>query len=182
MGVHPVVKDQTPAGGRETLRPCETCGRPYADHPHAACFVYFGGSKGSTSPMIQRFATGAERGTELTVRYDLIPWVGLRRVAETCAEGTENHGEHNWRLGLPTHDLINHTLAHVVRYMDGDRSEDHLAHAAWGLLVAMDNEERRPAMQDGLLGADGSLTDSIRLRLDRFRALRAAGKGEIPHA
>jgi hypothetical protein len=174
MGVHPIMRgedrqavlvDLSPTGevcpdcrGRSEVA-CRTCGRSG----------------------VQRFATGAERGTDLaSIRYDLMSWVGLRRYAETCAEGASKYGENCWRLGLPTHDLINHTLAHIARYMDGDRSEDHLAHAAWGLLAAMDNEERRPAMQDGLLGADGSLTDSIRLRLDRFRALRAAGKeGEV---
>jgi hypothetical protein len=93
---------------------------------------------------VERFATGAVRGTAIEGRYDLIPLVGLRRLAETCAEGARKYGENNWARGIPSSNVINHALAHIANYLDGDRTEDHLAHAAWGLFVAMHNEERRP--------------------------------------
>jgi hypothetical protein len=93
---------------------------------------------------VERFATGAVRGTAIEGRYDLIPLVGLRRLAETCAEGARKYGENNWMRGIPSSNVINHALAHIANYLDGDRTEDHLAHAAWGLFVAMHNEERRP--------------------------------------
>jgi hypothetical protein len=153
MGVHPVLKDYTPAGGRDN----------------------------GDRPAVQRFDTGAERGTDNAgLRLDLISWVALRRLGETLAEGAAKYGDHNWRFGIDQSNLINHALIHIHKYNDGDRSEDHLAHAMCNLMFALDNDERRPQMLDGLLGADGSLTDSIRLRLDRFRALRAAKKeGEV---
>jgi hypothetical protein len=131
----------------------------------------------NSPPPVQRFSTGAERGTDVTQRYDLLPFVGLRRVAETAAEGASKYGEENWRHGLETKNLINHAVAHAFRYLDGDRSEDHLAHAAWGFLVACDNEERRPAMQESLLGADGGLTDILILQLRKFREARDALAG-----
>jgi hypothetical protein len=99
----------------------------------------------STDSDRKTFATGAVRGTDRDgQRYDLIPHVGLRRLAETCAEGAVKYGEGNWLKGIPSSDLLNHALAHVHAYAAGDRGEDHLAHAAWNLFVVMHNEERRP--------------------------------------
>jgi hypothetical protein len=100
------------------------------------------------SEAMKKFSTGAVRGTDVKARYDLIPQVGLRRLAETCAEGAEKYGDHNWLKGVPSSNLLNHTLAHIASYLDGDRSEDHLAHAAWGLFASMHNEERRPDVHD----------------------------------
>lgn len=97
---------------------------------------------------VHEFSTGAVRGTDVKARYDLVPTVGLRRLAETCAEGAEKYGEGNWLKGLPSSNLLSHAMAHIERWRDGDRSEDHLAHAAWGLFILMHNEERRPDMQD----------------------------------
>jgi hypothetical protein len=76
---------------------------------------------------VERFATGAVRGTDVKARYDLIPLVGLRRLAETCAEGAGKYGENNWARGIPSSNVINHALAHIANYLDGDRTEDHLA-------------------------------------------------------
>ena len=99
-----------------------------------------------------KFASGAVRGAEQAkVRYDLISHIGLRRLAETCHEGAVRHLPRNWEQGIPTVDLLNHAFDHLLGYCNGDRSEDHLAHATWNLVAAMDNEERRPAMMEGIL-------------------------------
>jgi len=45
-------------------------------------------------------------------------------------------------------DLLNHALRHVFLWLAGDKSEDHLAHAAWGLFSVMHFEESQPAMID----------------------------------
>jgi hypothetical protein len=42
----------------------------------------------------------------------------------------------------------------------GDRSEDHLAHAAWGLFAAMHSEEKWPHLNTGLLGPGYTLPGS----------------------
>lgn len=45
----------------------------------------------STNANMTTFSTGAVRGTDANdVRFDLITPVGLRRLAETCAEGAKN--------------------------------------------------------------------------------------------
>lgn len=89
-----------------------------------------------------RFESGAVRGTDRSgVRWDLLPFRGLRRVAETCAFGAAKYGPDNWRKGIPQEDLLNHAIAHLADWREGDESEDHLAHAAWNLLVMIHNEE-----------------------------------------
>jgi len=96
-----------------------------------------------------KFPTGAVRSSDADdVRFDLISPIGLRRVAETCAEGAAKYGDHNWQQGFPVSSLINHALRHVNLYLQGDQSEDHLAHAAWNLFAAMHFEEALPEMID----------------------------------
>jgi hypothetical protein len=62
------------------------------------------------------------------------------------AEGAEKYGEWNWQKGFPVNDILNHALAHIFNHLAGDRSEDHLGHAAANLLMAIHTEatnERR---------------------------------------
>jgi len=88
-----------------------------------------------------RYATGAVRSSDAeATRYDLISPIGLEAVARACAEGAAKYGAFNWEAGMPVSDLLNHALRHVYRYLAGDRDEDHLGHAAWGLLAAIHSE------------------------------------------
>jgi len=93
--------------------------------------------------------TGAIRSTEAdSVRFDLISPIGLRRLAETYQEGAEKYGDNNWKKGFPASDTLNHTIRHIYLWLLGDRGEDHLAHAAWGLFAVMHFEETNPTMID----------------------------------
>ena len=48
----------------------------------------------NTEAPLTRFATGAVRGADAeNVRFDLITPIGLRRLAETCAEGAKKYGD-----------------------------------------------------------------------------------------
>lgn len=97
-------------------------------------------------PTIRTLETGARREAKVDddVRYDLIPLRGLRRVAQTMCEGGKHYGEYNWEKGMPIPMFLNHCIEHLVQYMSGDSSEDHLGHAAANLHMAMDSEERWP--------------------------------------
>lgn len=95
----------------------------------------------------ETFSTGA-KSSKLDVRYDLIPIQGLRRVAKTCAEGAEKYGVDNWKKGIPTQVNLNHAINHIYLFLEGDTSEDHLAHAAWRLLAAMSLEEIETSASD----------------------------------
>jgi hypothetical protein len=103
------------------------------------------------------FSTGAVRGTDVDhVRYDLITPVGLRRLAETYAEGAKKYAPRNWEKGIPASNLLNHLINHIEQWRSGDRSEDHLAHAAWGLFALMHFETLRPDLID--ISADVNAT------------------------
>ena len=93
--------------------------------------------------------------TVLEARYDLIPHEGIKDVAETCREGALRYSDFNWEKGMPAHDLINHAIRHVYAYLSGDRSEDHLPHAAWGLLAAIHSEQLWPHLNEGTLRGPG---------------------------
>lgn len=95
-----------------------------------------------------KFASGAVRGVDFPERFDLINPTGLRRLAETYGEGTLKYGDENWLKGIPNKNLMNHLMKHLNSYMLGDKSEDHLAHAAWGLFAIMHNEELLPKMNN----------------------------------
>lgn len=98
---------------------------------------------------IRTFETGALRSTEGDEeRWDLITPVGLRRLARTYAEGAAKYGAHVWERGIPASNLMSHALRHLFCYLEGDRSEDHLAHAVWNILAICHFEEKKPEMID----------------------------------
>jgi hypothetical protein len=98
---------------------------------------------------LTRFSTGAVRGSDAeNVRFDLITPIGLRRLAETCAEGAKRYGDRNWEKGMPASVMLNHALRHIYLWIDGDTSEDHIAHATWNLMAIMHFEETMPQLID----------------------------------
>jgi hypothetical protein len=100
---------------------------------------------------LDHFTTGAVRSKDANgTAYTLISPIGLRRVAETCAEGAEKYGDYNWEKGMPIRDLLDHGIRHLYLFLEGDRGEDHLAHAAWNLLAAMHSEEKWPELNKNL--------------------------------
>jgi len=95
------------------------------------------------------FSTGAVRGSDADdVRFDLITPIGLRRLAETCAEGARKYGDRNWLKGIPASVMLNHAIRHIYLWLEGDDSEDHLSHAAWNILGVSHFEETMPEMID----------------------------------
>lgn len=102
------------------------------------------------------FISGAVRSSDAAgTRYDLLSPIGLRRIAETAKEGADKYDDFNWEKGMPIHDLLNHAIKHIYQYLEGDRSEDHLAHAGWGLLAACHSEESWPELNAGTLRGPG---------------------------
>jgi hypothetical protein len=98
------------------------------------------------------YDNGVKR-TAQSVRYELITPIGMRRVAEAAHAGAEKYGAYNVEQGLPISVFANHALAHIYAYLSGDRSEDHLGHAAWNMLFACHSEERHPELNTDLRAA-----------------------------
>ena len=109
-------------------------------------------------PKTQTFATGAVRNTSVAgdtegtfpMRFDLLlsnP-EALQRIAATYGEGFQKYGANNWKKGFPESVLLNHAMAHLIQYMTGDVSEDHLAHAVWNLTTLMWMQQHKPELLD----------------------------------
>lgn len=79
---------------------------------------------------------------------ELIPAKALLHVAGVMHEASCIYPEDNWR-GLTLKDHLNHAIAHVYEYLSGDRSEDHLGHAATRLLMAVEKTYELPTVQTG---------------------------------
>lgn len=89
---------------------------------------------------IEEYAGGGKRGV-VEERYDLVPPIGMQQVAVAMAEGAKRYGDLNWH-GLPVSNCTNHALKHIYQWIDGNRDEDHLGHAAANLLMAAELEKR----------------------------------------
>lgn len=84
---------------------------------------------------------GGGQRDKVEERFDLVPPDAMLAVAKAMSEGAAKYGDENWR-GLPIDNIVNHAVRHVFLWMSGDRSEDHLGHAAAGMLMAKDMEVR----------------------------------------
>ena len=101
-----------------------------------------------TTNDMTNFETGAVRDTGGKGRMDLLPMCALLRVSKHMEDALTHYPERNWEKGLPMHSMLDSALRHLVKYMDGQRDEDHLCSAATNLLMALWMEEKRPDMQD----------------------------------
>lgn len=110
------------------------------------------------------YSTGAERSADRKEeRYDLISPIGLKALARTYAEGAKKFGAYNWENGMPAGDLLNHAIAHLYMWLGGDRSEDHLGHAAWNVLGAIHSVEKWPELNnEHLRGPNCSVPNSAK--------------------
>ena len=146
-----------------------------------------------------KFTTGAERSADRDEeRWDLISPIGMKALARTYAEGAAKFGANNWENGMPVTDLLNHGIAHLFAFLGGDRSEDHLGHAAWNILGAIHSLEAWPQLNEGLLRGEncscpaaarksviaptGGIKADIRQQLNSMAARSSAESVESPRA
>jgi hypothetical protein len=92
----------------------------------------------------RQFNTGAVRDMqEGKGRCDLLPAAALLRLARHFEAGAKKYGDRNWEKGIPLDSFIDSAMRHLLKYMDGQKDEDHLCAAAWNLLCAMWTEEKK---------------------------------------
>lgn len=107
---------------------------------------------GQTRPEETVFTCGGKR-SERKLMYHKIPLVGLKRLAERYTLGSKYEipgepmklgGRRNWKEGDEEYftDALNHAIEHLARFADGDRTDDHLAAAAWGCFALMWAQDR----------------------------------------
>ena len=81
-------------------------------------------------------------------RYDLIGTEGLRRLALVYELGSKKYAERNWEKGGKYSRNLCSALRHLVRWMAGERGEDHLAMCCWNLFAIMEYEKTYRAGDD----------------------------------
>ncbi|NBV47261.1 MAG: hypothetical protein EBR86_16900 [Planctomycetia bacterium] len=162
------------AAGRERAERAEAAVRGGTVPDGAVCHAATMAPPAAPQPgTTAKFGTGAVRSNEVEdLRYDLITPIGLREVARAYAEGAKKYGDFNWEKGMPVHDLLNHAIAHIYRFLEGDRSEPHLGHAGWNLLAAIHSHEAWPQLNAGTLRGPGCVRPSD----DRSGASQAPAK------
>lgn len=82
-----------------------------------------------------KFSGGAKR-SDVKPRYHLIDRDFLAGVATVLGEGERKYGPNNWTKGDQTFavDAVNHVIEHIYKFLEGDRTENHLMHASCGLM------------------------------------------------
>lgn len=122
----------------------------------------------------KKFDSGAKRSSDADhLSYVSIPPVGLMLVARVAAEGEARYGRWNYMLGMPASDLLNHAMRHQNLWLSGDRSEAHLAKAAWGLLAACQAEILDPEQDYGnLLSAGCVVGHDVLQTIEAHKAIK----------
>jgi len=68
--------------------------------------------------------------------FEQIPYNSIVAICKIIKEGEKAHGKGNWMKAADNYeDLIErlvHIINHTMLFIEGDRSEDHLAKVAWG--------------------------------------------------
>lgn len=95
-------------------------------------------------------------------RYDLLSPAGVLAVASAYREGAAKYGAFNCEKGFPAHDLLNHAIRHIYLFLSGDATEDHLGHAAWGVLMAIHSSQLWPHLNEGTLRSAGCVPPAPR--------------------
>lgn len=61
------------------------------------------------------------------------------KIAEVSKQGADKYGEDNWlSINLKSH--LDHALYHINKYLSGDTTEDHLAHAGCRIMMALEKD------------------------------------------
>lgn len=81
--------------------------------------------------------------------YKYVPTVALKRLSHRYQYGEMKYGAtDNFKKGLPVSNCWDSAMRHLVAYMDGDNTEDHLAAVAWNVFCIMEMEKSHPEMMD----------------------------------
>lgn len=88
-------------------------------------------------PKQRLFPSGAVRVDDNTPAYTLMPPCAIRRLANVYKVGEVNYPNRNWRKGIPVTNIVDHALEHLMKWLEGSRTEDHLAKVAWAMFSLM---------------------------------------------
>lgn len=93
------------------------------------------------------FESGAKRDSDSNKPYvhNLLGYTRLR-FGYLTRIGASKYGDGNFLKGFPKEDALKSLDRHLAKYLDGDRSEDHLAAIIFNTQLIM-LEEKREGMK-----------------------------------
>lgn len=101
------------------------------------------------SKQVREFVTGAKRDSDEDKPYchNLQGYTRLR-FGYLTRLGADRYGDGNFLKGFPKEDAIKSNDRHWAKYLDGDRSEDHLAAIIFNTQLIMLEEKREGVEAD----------------------------------
>ncbi len=91
----------------------------------------------------ETFETGAQRDVqEGKLRFSLIPWQAMFRMATLYRDGADHYGDDNWKKGMPFSRILDSMERHYYQFKSGCRQEDHLASLVFGAFALMYYEDK----------------------------------------
>ena len=79
--------------------------------------------------------------------YDVLEWFVDRHylsthtmfleVAKHFEAGAKKYGENNWRKGLPVSCYIDSAIRHYLKFLRGDKDEDHSKSFCWNIICCI---------------------------------------------
>jgi hypothetical protein len=90
----------------------------------------------------QQYESGAVRDTSVNKpRPDLISPFFMERMGEHLRKGAIKYAEWNWAKGIPSSRCYESAMRHLMQFAQGKVDEDHLAAAAFNIMVIIHNQE-----------------------------------------
>jgi hypothetical protein len=87
-----------------------------------------------SSGKTQEFESGAHRDSQDGKgRFDLIPTIALKRLAQHYESGANKYGENNWKRGMPLRRFLDSAFRHLIQCLEGKEDEDHAASVIWNI-------------------------------------------------
>lgn len=120
------------------------------------------------------FASGAVRSADVEdMDFCSLPLLGLLGAIKNAGLGGIKYGRFNYMKGMPIHETLNHVAIHLIKYILGDRSEDHLSKVAWGAMVANQTALLNPeTAEPHMLGPGATLGKALLEEMERGKEER----------
>lgn len=75
-------------------------------------------------------------------RPDLVSPFFMERMGNVLRDGAKRYGERNWESGMPMSRTVQSLCRHLMAFLQGDRSEDHLAELGCNVMFLLDVDEK----------------------------------------
>ena len=81
---------------------------------------------------------------------DQIPFESLEALGDIFVEGEEKYGRDNWKRGVDDipfqRERARHARRHLYLWVNGDRSEPHLAKVMWFCVIQIWLDKQKPVI------------------------------------